>query len=348
MIPEINRRLISLVVTLLVMISLIVLPFSQLGLAQSLNLEAKASLLMDARSGRVLYEQNGDASLPMASVTKLMTLIVILEAVEAGQVQLDDLVSTSEYAASMRGTRVWLEEGEQLPLKELIYAIAVGSANDASVAVAEYLSGSERDFVTLMNQKAQELGMSKTEFSNSNGLPPREGENQVMSVRDAAILARYALGVPTLMDYVSTYEYTMRAQTTKKPQLWNYNKLLRRYPGVDGFKTGFTTDAGYCMVVTAERDDLRLIGVIFGASSDAKREAESRALLDYGFTKYRSLVVLPKGTEQGTIQVRHGDPWVVPTVLLEDLIVTIERGSEQKVTTALQYVQDFTDRKSVV
>ena len=224
--------------------------------AAELDLSAKAALLMEAHSGRILYAENIDEPLPVASISKLMTLILVLEAVDTGMIALNDLVTASEYAASMGGSQVWLEKGEQLTLEELLYAVAVGSGNDASVAVAEYLAGSESAFVALMNQKAAELGLTNTEYSNASGLPPSllgSSGRQVMSARDVAVLCRYALNVPRLLDFVSTYEYTMRADTTRKPVLWNYNKLLRRYQGVDGFKTGYTTEAGHCIAATAVR-----------------------------------------------------------------------------------------------
>ena len=243
--------------------------------ANELDLTAKAALLMEASSGQILYAKDIDQPLPVASISKLMTLILVLEAVDAGKIALDDIVTASEYAASMGGSQVWLEKGEQLTLAELLYAVAVGSGNDASVAVAEYLAGSEPAFVALMNEKADKLGLTNTEYSNASGLPPSilgSSGRQVMSARDVAVLCRYALSVPLLLDFVSTYEYTMRADSTKKPVLWNYNKLLRRYQGVDGFKTGFTTEAGHCIAATAERSDLRLIAVVLGSTSDAARK----------------------------------------------------------------------------
>lgn len=307
--------------------------------SNDLELDAKSALLMDACSGRILYAMNIDEPFPMASLTKIMTLVLALEAVEQGVVALDDLVSTSAYAASRGGTQVWLEVGEQLPLKEMLYAVAVGSANDAAVAVAEYLASSEAAFVQKMNQRAKELGLTNTRYINSNGLPisgTTSGE-QYMTARDVAVLSRYAITVPLFMDFVSTYEYTMRAETTKKPQLWNFNKLLRRYAGVDGIKTGFTTEAGYCSSVTAKRDSLRLIAVVLGCSSEAKREADLTKLLDYGFRKYTDYLLYAEDSVVASLDIRKGDPGVVDVVVLEDFFVAIERGQESSITTEVVY-----------
>lgn len=267
-----------------------------------------------------------------------MTLVLVLEALDAEKIALSDVVTTSDYAASMGGSQVWLEPGEQLTLQELLYAIAVGSANDAAVAVAEYLAGSEAAFAERMNQRAEELGLTNTEFSNASGLPPNllgGSGRQVMSARDVATLARHALTVPLLLEFVSTYEYTMRADSTKKPVLWNYNKLLRRYPGVDGLKTGFTTEAGYCLAATAERDGLRLIAVVLGSKNEASRESDVTKLLNYGFSEYTRHLVLPKQSVVGEIVVPKGIPETVNVVVSQDFFVTVKRGEQAQISTEI-------------
>jgi D-alanyl-D-alanine carboxypeptidase (penicillin-binding protein 5/6) len=299
--------------------------------AHALELKAQAAVLMDASSGSILYEENSEVPLPVASLTKMMTLTLVLEAVERGELALSDIITASEYAASKRGSRIWLEAGEQMTLEELLYAIAVGSANDAAVAVAEYVAGSELDFVARMNQRAQELGLANSHFLNSTGLPPENGPEHTMTARDAATLARHVLSVPGMMDYVSTYEYTMRKSTTRIPVLWNSNKLLRRYSGVDGIKTGFTTAAGSCMAATAVRDGLRLIAVVLGSPSEAAREEDVRALLDYGFRRYHSYLAAAKGQAFGSIYVWNGSPHQVEAALGEDFTVTVERGREGEI-----------------
>ncbi|NMB02643.1 MAG: D-alanyl-D-alanine carboxypeptidase [Firmicutes bacterium] len=311
------------------------------GQTLALELDGKAVYLMDPYSGRVFLEKDSELQLPVASVSKLMTLVLVLEALERGEIALEDLVTASPFAASKRGSRIWLEAGEQLPLGELIYAIAVGSANDAAVAVAEFVAGSEEQFVELMNEKAQELGLTSSVFVNSTGLPEDGGPPNRMSARDVAVLARHALEVPRLMDYVSTYEYTMRADSTGIPVLWNANKLLRRYYGVDGMKTGFTTEAGYCMVATAERDNLRLIAVTLGHDKEEERESSTRALLDYGFRKYQSLELYPQGAVVGNLDCPNGNPRQVDVVLPNDFYITVERGKEVDLITVLELEKDL-------
>lgn len=310
------------------------------GHAAALEIGGKAYYLMDPYSGRVFLADNAEEALPVASVSKLMTLILILEAVDRGEVTLEDLVTASPFAARKRGSRIWLEAGEQLPLGELIYAIAVGSANDAAVAAAEFLAGSETSFVELMNARSQDLGLKQTVFTNSTGLPEESGSN-LMSVEDVAALVRHAMEVPLLMDYVSTYEYTMRADTTKIPVLWNGNKLLRRYYGVDGMKTGFTTEAGYCIAATAERDDFRLIAVTLGHKNEEERESAARALLDYGFRKYQSLELYAAKEAVGTLECPTGAPQLVDVVLPERFLVTVERGKELDLTTVIELETDL-------
>ena len=309
------------------------------GHVAALDIGGKAHYLMDPYSGRVFLTNNGEDALPVASISKLMTLVVALEAVERDEVRLDDLVTASPFAASKRGSRIWLETGEQLTLGELIYAIAVGSANDAAVAVAEFLAGTEAGFVDLMNIRAKELGLVKTTFRNSTGLP-EEGGSNMMSAQDVALLVLHAMGVPRLMDYVSTYEYTMRKDTTKIPVLWNGNKLLRRYYGVDGMKTGFTTEAGYCIAATAERENFRLIAVTLGHKSEEERESAARALLDYGFRKYQSMELYAEKEAVGLLECPTGNPRTVDVVVPKAFLVTVERGKELDLTTVVELETD--------
>lgn len=310
------------------------------GSVAALEIGGKAYYLMDPYSGRVFLEKSDEEALPVASISKLMTLVLVLEAVSRGEVRLEDLVTASPFAASKRGSRIWLETGEQLTLDELIYAIAVGSANDAAVAVAEFIAGSEGDFVELMNNRAKELGLAGSSFVNSTGLPEEAGSN-TMSVQDVAVLVQHAMGVPMLMEYVSTYEHTMRSTTTKIPVLWNGNKLLRRYYGVDGMKTGFTTEAGYCIAATAEREDFRLIAVTLGHKTEEERESAARALLDYGFRKYQSLELFAKDDVVGTLECPTGAPRIVEVVLPQDFLVTVERGKELDLTTIINLEADL-------
>ena len=243
--------------------------------AQGITLNSKAAVLIDYHSGQVLYAHNEHEALPPASVTKVMTMLLALEAIRDGRASLDDLVVASDYAASMGGTQIWLEPGEQMPLGELLYAIAVGSANDAAVAVAEHLGGTEQAFVDMMNQRARELGMENTQFANPSGLPPQSVGKQgphLTSAYDIAIMSRHAISLPRFLEYTSTWgPVVMRPDTLERPVLWTYNRMLRSYPGMDGIKTGMTSEAGYCLAATAVRDGLRLIAVTLGAPTSAAR-----------------------------------------------------------------------------
>lgn len=333
---------------ILALIGLTVAPLvvSPGALAQDLNISAKAAVLMEYASGDILYEKAPDLPLPMASVTKIMPLVIALEQIRDGKLSWDDIVTTSEYAKSMGGSQVWLETGEQMTVREMLYAIAVGSANDASVAIAEYIGGSEQAFVDMMNKKAAELGLTNTVFSNPSGLPPevvgKPGAKHHSSARDLAILSRYALGLPHFRELVSTYEYTMRSSTTGQPHLYSYNSMLDRvlgsgrrygYPGLDGIKTGMTNDAGYCMSASAERNGLRLIAVVLGCPTGDARKQDVTTLLDYGFRIYTSANLAKKGEIVCEVEVRRGDADTVAVAPAEDLLVGVKRGEESSLRT---------------
>lgn len=312
-------------------------------LAAALPLNSKAAVLMDYQTGRVLYAHNEREPLPPASVTKVMTLLLALEAVRDGKASLDDLVVASDYAASMGGTQIWLEPGERMPLKDLLYAVAVGSANDAAVAIAEHLGGSEEAFVEMMNAKAKELGMENTRFANPSGLPPRTvGKDgpHMMSAYDIALMSRYAVSLPGFLEYTSTWgPVVMRPDTLEKPVLWSFNKMLRSYPGMDGIKTGMTGEAGYCLAATAVRDGLRLIAVTLGAPTAAARDADIRRLLDYGFSRLKAVVVAKKGDIVTEVDVVKGTERRVALVAAQDLVVSMDRDEEALPETEIAFVR---------
>lgn len=300
--------------------------------AQELEIRSKAAILIDAQSGSVLYAHKEHEPLPPASVTKVMTMVLALEALDAGRVDWEDLVTTSEHAASMGGTQIWLEPGEQMTFRDLLYAVAVGSANDAAVALAEHLAGSEAAFVDQMNARARELGMTNTQFANPSGLPPEalgQPGPHVSTAADLAILSRHAVRLPHFLELTSTYgPYTVREGTDAEVELYTYNDLLRVYQGMDGIKTGHTAAAGYCIAATAERDHLRLIVVTLGASTKAERQADVTRLLNYGFSQYRAAVVAEKGQVVGQVVVERGVKDQVDVVPAEDFHVTLPRTSQ--------------------
>ena len=242
------------------------------------DVPCQAAILIDEDSGTVLYEKNADESRPIASITKIMTLLLTFEALEAGKVSLSDIVPVSEHAYHMGGSQIWLEPGEQLTLDEMLKAICISSANDAAVAVAEFIGGSEPVFVERMNARAKELGMQSTTFRNACGL---DEDGHLSTARDVAIMSReMLLNHPEIENYCTVWMDTLRGGAT---QLVNTNKLLHRYNGITGLKTGTTGGAGVCISASAARDGLRLVAVILGAPSSKDRFEAAAALLDYGF-----------------------------------------------------------------
>ena len=265
------------------------------------DLPCQAAILVDLGTGTVLYEKNADEQRAIASITKVMTLLLTFQALEAGRVQLTDVVPVSEHAYGMGGSQIWLEAGEQMTLDDLLKAICVSSANDAAVAVAEYVGGSEPAFVEQMNAEAARLGIVNTHFENACGL---DQEGHLSSARDVATMSREMLLHHTeVRDYCSIWTDTLRDGAT---QLVNTNKLLKSYNGITGLKTGTTSKAGVCISASAERDGLRLIAVVLGAASGKERFQAATALLDYGFANYENVTAeLPEDAPK-TLPVERG------------------------------------------
>lgn len=295
-------------------ISLIALPQAQL------QLPCKAALLMCAETGDVLYNDNGDTQLPIASITKVMTLLLTMEAVENGKASLSDIVPVSEHAYGMGGSQIWLEPGEQITLDEMLKAICVSSANDAAVAVAEYIGGSEPGFVDMMNRRAQELGMENTHFMNACGL---DTADHYSTAHDVAIMSRALLRHPLILEYSGIWQDSLRGGAT---QLTNTNKLLKRYQGITGLKTGTTGGAGVCISATATRDNMTLIGVVLGSSSSEDRFAAATSLLDYGFANCE-VIDLPDTGPLEPVAVTGGAAETVAPVCSIPLRALVEKGS---------------------
>lgn len=244
--------------------------------------DAKSVIVMEANTHTVLYEDNADEPLPPASVTKIMTLLLVMEAVDSGKIKLTDPVTVSELAASMGGSQIYLEVGEQMSVEEMIKSVVVASANDAALALAEFVAGSEEAFVAAMNKRAEELEMINTHFENTNGLDDTV-ENHVTTARDIALMSAELLKHKTILNYTTIWQDTVRnGQFT----LTNTNRLIRFYPGCNGLKTGSTSKAGFCISATAERDGMQLIAVVMGSSTRDTRNATAKKLLDYGFSGY--------------------------------------------------------------
>lgn len=245
-----------------------------------LDLNARSAILMEKNTGRVLYEQNPHERVAPASITKIMSLLLITEAIEKGSLTLEENVKASEHAVSMGGSQIWLEVGEIMTVNELLKAVAVGSANDATVALGEHIAGSEEGFVSMMNARAAELGMENTHFVNCTGL---DAENHYTSAYDVALMSRELIGHELIKQYSSIWMDSLRGGETK---LVNTNKLVRFYEGATGLKTGTTDSAGHCLSATAERSGLELIAVVMGSDSGSGRFASARKLLDHGFANY--------------------------------------------------------------
>ncbi|MEW5952898.1 MAG: D-alanyl-D-alanine carboxypeptidase family protein [Bacillota bacterium] len=296
----------------------------------------KSAVIMDALSGKLLYAKEPDQRLPMASVTKLMTLLLAVEAVEQGKVSLTDRVVTSENAWSMGGSQIYLEPGEEMSMEEMLIAVAVGSANDASVAVGEHITGTEEAFVDMMNQRAAELGCKNTNFVNPTGLP---AENHYTSAKDMAIILKKCLDYPLFMSISSIYEYDLRGGDFK---LWNTNKLLKWYKGVDAGKTGWTNEASYCLASSGERDGMRLIVVVLGTTEPRSHFRESIKLYNYGFARFTAVKLAKEGEAVKTVKVFKGVAEQVDAVTTAPVAVVVPKGEDKDYTGAVAVPDEIT------
>ncbi len=271
--------------------------------AEDLTLNALSAILIDSSSGEVLYEKNADEKLAPASMTKIMTMLLIMEAIDNGNITFDDEVTITKEAASMGGSQVFLQEGEVYKVSELLKGIAVASGNDAAVAMAERIGGSVEGFVNMMNEKAKALNLSNTNFVNPHGL---DVENHYSSARDMAIMAKELLKHEKILEYSSIYEEYLTKNDGSKTWLVNTNKLIKFYNGADGLKTGFTKSAGYCLTATAKKNDLRLISVVMKEDSTNARTEDTVKMLNYGFNTYKLNVIKDSNEILGRIKVVGG------------------------------------------
>lgn len=319
------RKIFTIILALTIVLGNIGLFQPMTALGAEIETEAVSAILMDAASGNILYEKDSHKELAPASVTKLMTLLVAADAINSGRVKLTDKVTASENACKLGGSQIYLEPGETFSLEEMLLAIAVGSANDACVAVAEHISGTHEGYVEEMNKKAQELGLKNTHFVNSYGLP---ADGHYTSAYDLAVMGRAALEYPLIRKLTSTKEYDLREGKFK---LWNTNKLLWWYNGTDGFKTGWTNEAKYCLASTVERDGLRLICVVMGVPQPRGHFAESMKIYNWGFAKYAYKQFAPANQKQGVIRVRKGTEEEVIATTQKPLGVTVEKGKDKNI-----------------
>lgn len=296
---------------------------------------AKSAILMEQDTGTILYEKHIHEPLPPASMTKVMTMLLIMEALESGKITLDEKVRASEHAASMGGTQIFLEEGEEMTVEDLLEGIAIGSANDASVALAEHIAGSEEAFVKMMNDKAKEIGLKNTKFQNCTGLP---ADDHYSSAYDMALLARELLKYEDITKYTGQYESYLREDTDKKFWLVNTNRLVRFYEGADGIKTGYTRAAKYCLTATAKKNGMRVIAVIFSAPTSKERNRQVAKMFDYAFSQYETKPIYKKGEMVGEAVIQKGEKRTVKTKTMNPVSILMKRGSKMEdVKTEITY-----------
>ena len=298
--------------------------------AEPVQVAAKSAILMDAATGTILFEQNAHDRLAPASVTKVMTMLLIMEAIADGRIGWEDTVTTSEAAAAKGGSQVYLKVGETMSVRDMVKSIAVSSANDCACAMAEHLAGSETGFVERMNQRAKELGMADTTFVNCTGLDDQGAENHLTSAHDIAVMSRQLLvNHPKIKEFTTIWMDTIRNGAFG---LSNTNKMIRFYPGATGLKTGFTAAAGYCLSASAQREGMELIAVVMGAKTSQDRFAACKQLLDYGFANY---ALIQPQADSGTVNVKLGTAPTVKAIAAQDPRLLIDRSQRGSVTTEI-------------
>ena len=327
------KKLASLIMAILIAIMPMNLSFANEDNAP-LSVSSKSAILMDVGSGQILYEKNAHDKLPPASVTKVMTMLLICEALDSGKITLDDSVQISDNAASMGGSQIFLEAGEVQKVDTLLKGIAVASANDGCVAMAEYIGGSVESFVDMMNVKAKELNMKDTNFVNTNGLPV---DNHYTSAHDIAIMSRELLKHDVISKYLTTW---MDQVVVGKKQitvgLANTNKLIKHYQGATGVKTGFTQQAKYCLSASAKRGDTHLVAVTLGAETSPERFKDATSLLNFGFANYESVKLCSKNDNIATLTLDKADEQKINLVAKEDLSVLIKKGGNKDFTRKIK------------
>lgn len=303
--------------------------------AAVLDIGSPSAILVEAHTGQILFEKDIDTRRPPASMTKIMTMLLVMEALERGQIALDDVVVASEHAARMGGTQIWLAAGEEMSVDDLLKSVAIASANDSAVALAEHVSGVAEVFVKRMNERANELGATNTVFVNPTGLPKGDGgPENLTTARDLAIMSMELLRHPAILNYTSIWIDQVRGGN---PVLNNTNRLVRYYDGCDGLKTGYIEASKHCLTATAKRGDLRLISVVLGASTSTQRYDDTRKLLDYGFANYQAVRVAQEGEVLGEAQVSRGEFETVAVAARSDMTVVLSKSESADVETELVF-----------
>ena len=332
------KKFISFLLVLLIAITQVNIIFADTEEAK-LDIVSKSAVLMDASTGKILYEKNSHEKLPPASVTKVMTMLLICEALESGKIKEDDDVQISETAASMGGSQIFLEPGEIQKVDTLLKSIAVASANDACVAMAEYVGGSVEEFVVLMNKRAKELGMNDTNFVNTNGLPV---DNHYTSAYDIALMSKELLRHKKISKYLTTWmDEVVVGKKQAKIGISNTNKLVKHYTGATGVKTGFTQQAKYCLSASALRNNTHLIAVTLCAETSPIRFKDATSLLNYGFANYETVKICGANDKIATVKFEKGEKENVDLVAKDDLCVLIKKGGNKDFKKKVTIKQDL-------
>lgn len=290
-----------------------------------ITLKSKSGIVIDASSKKILFEKNSNEQLAPASMTKIMTMLLIMEEIEKGNITLEDQVTISEHAANMGGSQIYLEAGKTASVKELLTSIGIGSANDSAVAMAEKIGGTEENFVNMMNKRASELGAKNTHFVNAHGL---DADDHYSTAHDMAIIASELVKHESILDITGTYETTITHQNGKSIWLVNTNSLIRFYKGLDGLKTGFTERAGYCLTGTMERNDMRLITVVMNAEVKEDRNTDTINMMEYAFSQYYKSTLIEKEKSLGSIFIDNSKTREVKYYLKEDVSVILDKNTK--------------------
>ncbi len=330
------KKFVSVLLCIFMLFTVSVTAFAEDGSAVANSITAKSAILMEISSGEVLLSKNPDEKLPPASITKIMTLLLVMEAIDSGKITLDDKVTASSNASSKGGSQIWLKDGEQMTVHELLKATAVASANDASTALGEYVAGDEASFVSMMNKRAAELGMTNTNFENCSGLDDTTVEHY-STARDIAVMSCELMKHERIKDYTTIWMDSLRNGET---ELVNTNRLIRFYDGATGLKTGTTSKAGYCISATAQRDGLELVAVVLGSDNSNNRFEDAKKLLSWGFANYEIYTPQVDLSLITDVNVLYGEQSTVSPVITEISPILIKKGTQSSITQRIDMCID--------
>lgn len=313
---------------LLILIFLFILiPVVKAEETENLAPNAKSAIMIEASTGEILFQKNANEKLAPASMTKMMSMLLIMEEIEKGNLKYDEEITASENASSMGGSQIFLQAGEKMTVTEMLKGIAIASGNDATVAMAERIAGSEEAFVKKMNSRAKELGLKNTNFVTSTGL---DADNHYSSAYDMALIAKELVKHEKILEFTGTYEEYLRKNSKNPFWLVNTNKLVRFYQGVDGLKTGFTNIAGYCLTATAKKDNMRLITVVMNEPDSAKRSSDTSKMLDYGFNVYMVKNIIDENTTLSKVKVELGEKFTTDIVSKETITILSKKSDKER------------------